>query len=214
LACGLTVGLWLLPALLAVGLGEQSLVFQYFDKAVPEPIAALLGAVLLFLLPGDRGGRAITWEEAARIDWGIILLFGGGLSLGLLAFQTGLADAVGHGLAQAIPHDSTLALVVLATITAALVSEVTSNTASANMVVPVVIVIAQAADVDPLQPALAATFGSGLGFMLPVSTPCNAIVYSSGRVPLRTMMSYGLLLDIVGVLVIIAVVRLVVPWLR
>jgi sodium-dependent dicarboxylate transporter 2/3/5 len=99
----------------------------------------------------------------------------------------------------------------LATVTAALVSEITSNTASANIVVPVVIVIAEAAGVDPLEPALAATFGSGLGFMLPVSTPCNAIVYSSGRVPLRSMMSYGLLLDVAGVAVIVAAVRLIVP---
>ena len=213
LACGVTVALWLLPAILAVSLGENSPLYQYCEQSIPEPIAALLGAVLLFLLPGDRGERAITWDEAARIDWGIILLFGGGLSLGMLAFQTGLAEALGHGLAQTLPSHSPLALVALATITAALVSEVTSNTASANMVVPVVIVIAQAADVDPLQPALAATFGSGLGFMLPVSTPCNAIVYSSGHIPLRKLMAYGLLLDIVGVLVIIAAVRLIVPLL-
>jgi sodium-dependent dicarboxylate transporter 2/3/5 len=94
------------------------------------------------------------------------------------------------------------------------VSEVTSNTASATMVVPVVISVAQAAGVDPLEPALAATLGSGLGFMLPVSTPCNAIVYSSGRIPLRTMMAYGLMLDIVGVVVIVAAVHLLVPLVR
>jgi len=184
----------------------------------------------LFLLPGERsdsvgglrgdpvgglrGARAMQWEEAAKIDWGIILLFGGGLSLGILAFQTGLAEALGKGLAYALPAHSTFGLVVLATLTAALVSEVTSNTASAKMVVPVVIVIAQAAGVDPLAPALAATFGSGLGFMLPVSTPCNAIVYSSGYVPLQRMMAYGLLLDVVGIVVIITAVQLLVPWLQ
>jgi sodium-dependent dicarboxylate transporter 2/3/5 len=82
------------------------------------------------------------------------------------------------------------------------------------MVVPVVIGVAQAAAIDPLEPALAATLGSGLGFMLPVSTPCNAIVYSSGRIPLRTMMGYGLMLDIVGILVIITAVHLLVPLVR
>jgi sodium-dependent dicarboxylate transporter 2/3/5 len=210
-ACGLTVSLWLLPAVLAVTAGPPSAVFRYFDDCVPEPIAALAGASLLFLLPGDNGRQAITWEEAAKIHWGIILLFGGGLSLGVLAFQTGLAEALGHSLAVALPSQTTLSLVALATITAALVSEVTSNTASANIVVPIVIVIAEAAGVDPLQPALAATLGSGLGFMLPVSTPCNAIVYSSGRVPLRTMMSYGLALDVVGVAVIILAVRMLTP---
>jgi sodium-dependent dicarboxylate transporter 2/3/5 len=213
-ACGLTVTLWLAPAVLAVTAGDTSPVYRWFDDCVPEPIAALLGAALLFFLPGDRGRRAIDWPEAAKIDWGIILIFGGGLSLGVLGSQTGLAHAVGRGLAAAIPTHSTLALVLLATITAALVSEVTSNTASATMVVPVVIGVAQAAGVDALEPALAATLGSGLGFMLPVSTPCNAIVYSSGRIPLRTMMAYGLMLDIVGVIIIVTSVRLIVPLVR
>ena len=132
----------------------------------------------------------------------------------MLGAKTGLAQAVGQGLAAAIPTHTTLALVALATVTAALVSEVTSNTASATMVIPVVIGVAQAAGIDPLQPALAATLGSGLGFMLPVSTPCNAIVYSSGRIPLRTMMGYGVMLDVVGVLVIIAAVHWLTPLVR
>jgi sodium-dependent dicarboxylate transporter 2/3/5 len=211
IACAVTVGLWLAPAVLALVVGEKSTIYQLFDDSVPEPIAALIGAALLFFLPADRGERAINWGEAARIDWGIILIFGGGLSLGMLGSQTGLAQTVGHGLAATVPMHTTLGLLALATVTAALVSEVTSNTASATMVVPVVIGVAQAAGIDPLEPALGATLGSGLGFMLPVSTPCNAIVYSSGRVPLRMMMGYGLLLDVVGVLVIIATVHLLTP---
>ena len=211
LACTVTVGLWLAPAVLALVLGEGSPLYQAVDASFPEPVAALVGAILLFLLPGQRGQRAISWDEASRIDWGIILLFGGGLSLGILAFRTGLAENIGSGLAEVIPARGTLGLVALATISAAIVSEVTSNTASANMVVPVIILIAQSTGVDPLQPALAATLGSGLGFMLPVSTPCNAIVYSSGHVPLRQMMLYGFLLDVVGAIVIIAAVHLLTP---
>ena len=213
-ACVVTVGLWISPAVLAVAVGDQSHVYQVFDDSVPEPIAAIIGAALLFFLPGDRGQRAINWEQAAKIDWGIILIFGGGLSLGVLASQTGLAQGVGRGLAAAIPTHSVLGLVALATVTAAMVSEVTSNTASATMVVPVVIGVAQAAGIDPLEPALAAALGSGLGFMLPVSTPCNAIVYSSGQIPLRTLMAYGLILDVVGVLVIICAVHWLVPLVR
>jgi solute carrier family 13 (sodium-dependent dicarboxylate transporter), member 2/3/5 len=210
-ACTLTVFLWLLPAALAVAVGSESFLYQTFETSVPEPVAALIGAALLFFLPGDQGRRAIDWEEAAKIDWGIILIFGGGLSLGMLAAHTGLAEAVGRGLAAAAPTHSAFGLLVLATLTAALVSEVTSNTASATMVIPVVIGVAEAAGVDALQPALGATLGAGLGFMLPVSTPCNAIVYSSGRVPLRTMMAYGLMLDIVGVAVIVAAVYWMAP---
>src|SRR5207253_3950840 len=110
-ACGLTVALWLAPALLALAVGEDSPLYQGFKKSIPEPIAALLGAALLFFLPGDRGRRAIDWQEAAKIDWGIILIFGGGLSLGILGAKTGLAQAVGQGLAAAIPTHSTLGLV-------------------------------------------------------------------------------------------------------
>ena len=193
---------------------RYSPVYKWFDDCVPEPIAALLGAALLFFLPGDGGRRAIDWPEAAKIDWGIILIFGGGLSLGVLASQTGLAQRRRPRPGSRHSDAQHVGPCPLATITAALVSEVTSNTASATMVVPVVIGVAQAAGVDPLEPALAATLGSGLGFMLPVSTPCNAIVYSSGRIPLRTMMAYGLMLDIVGVLVIVASIRLIVPLVR
>ena len=95
-----------------------------------------------------------------------------------------------------------------------LLSEVTSNTASANMIVPVVISIAVAANVDPVVPALGATMGASLGFMLPVSTPCNAIVYGSGYIKLKTMMRYGIVVDIVGVIVIVALVKLILPFAR
>ena len=95
-----------------------------------------------------------------------------------------------------------------------LLSETTSNTASANMVVPVVIALAKSAGADPLEPALGATMGASLGFMLPVSTPCNAIVYGSGYVPLRAMMRYGILLDVVGVVMVTVLIRLLVPLLR
>jgi sodium-dependent dicarboxylate transporter 2/3/5 len=81
-------------------------------------------------------------------------------------------------------------------------SEVASNTASASMIIPVVIAIAQAAGVSPLPPALGACLGSSFGFMLPVSTPPNAIVYGSGLVPLRLMMRSGILFDITGFFII------------
>jgi sodium-dependent dicarboxylate transporter 2/3/5 len=95
-----------------------------------------------------------------------------------------------------------------------LVSETTSNTASANMVVPVVISIALAQGVDPLIPALGATMAASLGFMLPVSTPCNAIVYGSGHVPLMRMVRYGLILDVIGIVVITGAVWLLGPLVR
>ena len=210
-----TVALWVIPGGIALVAGDQSPLYQAVNQRVPEAVAALVGAGLLFLLPGGRdGGRAITWDEAAQIEWGVVLLYGGGFALGVLSFQTGLAEGVGRGLTGLLPVHGGLALLFASTLVAMLLCETTSNTASANMIVPVVIAIAQAAGADPLEPALGATFGASLGFMLPVSTPCNAIVYGSGYVPLRAMMRYGVLLDVVGVFVVTGLVHLFVPVLR
>jgi sodium-dependent dicarboxylate transporter 2/3/5 len=210
----ITVALWVTPGLVALVGGIQSPAYQALNQRLPEAVAALVGAGLLFVLPGRPGERAITWEEAARIDWGVVLLYGGGFALGVLSFQTGLAEAVGRGLTGLLPIEGGLGLLFASTLVAMLLSETTSNTASANMIVPVVIAISRSAGADPLEPALGATLGASLGFMLPVSTPCNAIVYGSGLIPLRAMIRYGVLLDVVGVVVVTALVRLLVPLVR
>lgn len=209
-----TVVLWIVPGLVALFAGDQSEAYKWMNATVPEGVAAVVGATLLFLLPGDEGRRAINWEEAVKIDWGVVLLYGGGFALGVLSFQTGLAESVGRGMTGLLPLSGETGLLFASVLVAVVVSEATSNTASANMVVPVVIAIARAQGVDPLQPALGATMGASLGFMLPVSTPCNAIVYGSGYVPLARMIRYGILLDIVGAFVIVALVKLLVPLLR
>ncbi|MCA1620905.1 MAG: DASS family sodium-coupled anion symporter [Acidobacteria bacterium] len=215
LAFLVTVALWVVPGLIALFAGDQSAVYKSVNASVPEAVAAVVGASLLFLLPGDGvGARAITWDEAVKIDWGVVLLYGGGFALGVLSFQTGLAEAVGRGLTGLLPVSGGTGLLFASVVVAVVTSEATSNTASANMVVPVVIAIAKAQGADPLEPALGATMGASLGFMLPVSTPCNAIVYGSGYVPLARMIRYGVLLDIVGVFVIVALVKLLVPFLR
>ena len=213
-AFAVTVVLWVVPGIVALVAGDQSAAYKWINTSVPEAVAAVVGAALLFLLPGDEGRRAITWDEAVKIDWGVVLLYGGGFALGVLSFQTGLAESVGRGMTGLLPLSGGTGLLIASVLVAVVVSEATSNTASANMVVPVVIAIARAQNVDPLEPALGATMGASLGFMLPVSTPCNAIVYGSGYVPLARMIRYGVLLDIVGAVVIVALVKLLVPLLR
>ena len=208
IAFAVTVALWLFPGVLAiVGLGQTPFANAY-NAAVPESAAAMIGAVLLFVLPLQWRSRqfTLTWEEAVRIDWGIILLFGGGLAMGDLAFTTGLAESMGRGITSLLPVHSETALTVLFTAVAIVMSEAASNTASANMIVPVAIAVAQAAGVNPIQPALGATLGASMGFMMPISTPPNAIVYSSGHVPITAMMRHGIVLDIVGFVVIVALV--------
>jgi sodium-dependent dicarboxylate transporter 2/3/5 len=213
IAFGVTVALWVIPGLVALAVGEHSAAYQTLSRRIPEGVAAVLGALLLFLLPGDEG-RAITWDDAVRIDWGVVLLYGGGFALGVLSFQTGLAEAMGRGITGLLPLEGSFGLLVASVLAAVLLSETTSNTAAANMIVPVVISIAKAAGLDPLEPALGATMAASLGFMLPVSTPCNAIVYGSGYIPLGRMIRWGILLDLAGIVVIIALVRVLSPLVR
>ncbi|MFM8377895.1 MAG: SLC13 family permease, partial [Planctomycetia bacterium] len=210
IAFGMTVAMWVLPGLCLVALGPDHPLNQWLRDRLPEGVAAVIGAILLFILPGDRGPggrrpRALVWSQT-RIDWDIVLLYGGGLALGELCFSTGLAAAVGRSITGLIPQGggAAAALVAVAAIVAVVTSEFTSNVASATMVVPIVIAMGQAIGVDPLPAALAATFAASLGFMMPVSTPCNALVYGSGRVPLKAMMAGGAVIDVAGTLVVTA----------
>jgi sodium-dependent dicarboxylate transporter 2/3/5 len=215
IAFGITVMLWVIPGLLAItGLEGTPLALGY-DAAFPESVAAMIGALLLFLLPLDWRTRTftLTWEQASRIDWGIVLLYGGGLAMGTLAFTTGLAEAMGKGITGWLPSQSTVSLTILFTGTAIVLSEATSNTAAANMIIPIAIAVAQAAGVSPIEPALGATLGASMGFMMPVSTPPNAIVYSSGYIPITAMMRYGIVLDVIGFFVIVGLVLGLAPFI-
>ncbi len=213
IAFGITVLLWVTPGLFALARLDTSPFARAYAQAMPESVAAMVGAFLLFLLPIDWRARrfTLTWDEARRIDWGIVFLYGGGLAMGELAFSTGLAEAIGKGITAWLPSQTTVALTMLFTGTAIVLSETTSNTAAANMIVPIAIAVAQAAGVRPIEPALGATLGASMGFMMPVSTPPNAIIYSSGYIPIGAMMRYGVLLDVAGFFVIVGLVLLLGP---
>jgi sodium-dependent dicarboxylate transporter 2/3/5 len=207
IAFGVTVCLWVGPGLLALLLGREHHVVQSVLTSIPEAVAALTGAVLLFLLPISADQRStITWKQAAQIDWGTILLFGGGLSLGALSASTGLALAVGEGITNFLPTDSVVPLTFAAALFTVVLSEAMSNTAATTIAIPIVISIAQAAGVDPVVPAVAAGLAASVAVVLPVSTPPNAIVYASGRVPIMQMIKYGLLMDVVAVVLVPAMV--------
>jgi sodium-dependent dicarboxylate transporter 2/3/5 len=197
-----------IPGVLALAWGADDPSYRWLQSTLPEPVVALLGAGLLFVLPTDARRLEFTlpWREAVKIDWWIVFLYGGGIALGTLAFKTGLAEALGRGLTTFLGVRTSFGLIATSTLLATVLSETTSNTASANMVVPVVIAFARSAGIDPTLPVVAATMGASLGFLLPVSTPCNAMVYGTGCVPLAVMMRHGILLDVVGVVTIVAVV--------
>jgi sodium-dependent dicarboxylate transporter 2/3/5 len=210
---GTACALWMLPGAAAMLASPEAPLPRFFEAHLPESAVALGAAVLLFLLPTDlgRGEFTISWRRAAGIDWGTILLFGGGLSLGRLMFETGLAEAVGGAVLRVSGAQSVWALTAAAIVVGILLSETCSNTASASMLIPVVIAVAQATGASPVPPALGAALGASFGFMLPVSTPPNAIVYGSGLVPLREMIRSGIYLDASGAVLIWLSLRALCP---
>ena len=207
IAFGFTVTLWLLPAIVSLAAGTDSDAYIFLDDRLDEGIVAVLGASLLFILPTNWQERraTLTWSDAARIDWGTIILFGTGIIFGSLLASTGLAETIGAAASQNLGVTNIIAITAFSAFLAVLISETTSNTASAAVVVPVVIPLCQALGIDPFVPALAATFAASFGFMLPVSTPQNAIVYGSGTVPITKMIRTGLVFDILGALLIIGI---------
>ena len=204
IAFAVTVTLWITPGVLALFLGNDSSVYETVSGRLNEGIVAVLGASLLFLLPTDWSQRqgTLDWSDAQAIDWGTIVLFGTGIIFGSLLEDTGLAETIGNGASNALGLSSIVAITVFAVVLAIAISETTSNTASAAVVVPIIIPIALAAQVNPFVPALAATFAASFGFMLPVSTPQNAIVYGSGVVPITKMIRSGISFDVLGAILI------------
>ncbi|KAA5826479.1 DASS family sodium-coupled anion symporter [Saccharopolyspora hirsuta] len=204
IAFATTVVLWVTPGVVALVAGNDSPAYDLISDRLDEGIVAVLGASLLFLLPTDWSRRrfTLTWTEASRIDWGTVVLFGTGIIFGSLLAETELAQTIGRGAAAALGFSSVIAITVFAIALAVLISETTSNTAAAAVVVPIVIPIAVAAGVNPFVPALAATFAASFGFMLPVSTPQNAVVYGSGAVPITKMIRSGAVFDVAGAVLI------------
>lgn len=213
----LTVTLWVAPGILALVLGPGHPLAAALGRSFPEGAVAVLGAALLFVLPGGPGTeggerrRALNWDEATRIDWGTLLLFGGGLSLGGAMFRTGLSEVLGRGLVSATGVSTTAGLTVVFVVFSIFFTEITSNTAAATMLVPLAIASAQAAGVSPLEPALGCALACSMAFMLPVATPPNAIVYGSGLVPIGTMARAGLRLNLAACVVVSAGVLILVP---
>ena len=152
-------------------------------------------------------------EDAAKIDWGTILLFGGGLSLGNLMFETGVAKWLAASITDWTGLQSLWGLTATGVLLAIIMTEAASNTACANMIIPVMIALAQGAGVNPVPPAIGACLGANCAFMLPVSTPPNAIVYGSGMVPITKMITLGVMFDLCSFVVIMLLLRLLCPLL-
>jgi sodium-dependent dicarboxylate transporter 2/3/5 len=184
--------------------GTGSWFYLEVQDRVDPAVAALVAATFLFVTPvrWKRREFTMTWEDATRIEWGTILLIGTGLTLGRLLVSTGLAQVLGEAFAGQVLGAPSWVVYLMAGAIAITISEITSNTASVGIVVPMIPAIALASGIDPVAASLVAVFAATYGFMLPISTSSNAIAYSSGAVPIRSMMRTGLIVDLTGVVVI------------
>jgi sodium-dependent dicarboxylate transporter 2/3/5 len=217
IAFGVAVTLWVLPGFLQAIFPNNKALLEVFGKSgpLPEEVVGLAAGLLLFILPTNvREARfTLNWADAVKIEWGTLLLFGGGLALGELMFKTGVAEAlgkwaVGYAGGQGV-WSLTAAMIVLGIV----LSETTSNTAAATMLAPVAVAISHAMDVSPIPPALGTCLGASYGFMLPISTAPNAIVFGTGLVPITRMMRAGILFDVIGAVVIWCGLRVLLPAL-
>lgn len=174
-----------------------------FFPNVTDATIAMMGALALFLIPVDRRGGvfALDWPTARRIPWGVLILFGGGLSLARAMETSGLAMAIGSSVGRLadLPH----IVILLAAVTLFLMmTEVVSNTALATMLMPIMVGVAVGLDIEPLILMAIAAFSASLAFMLPMATPPNAIVFASGYLTIPQMVRAGIWMNIVSIVVI------------
>jgi len=189
-----TAGAWITRPLL-----------QDLAPALSDAGIVLTAAMVLFLVPSTSapGARLVELSDLKRLPWDVLLLFGGGLSMATAISGSGLAEDLGGLMqgARALPMPVTVIVLTAAMI---LITELTSNTASAATFLPIGGAMALAMGADPMTFALPLALAATCAFMLPVATPPNAIVYGSGRVALREMMRAGLRLNLIAVAVIVA----------
>ncbi len=169
---------------------------KWFD----ENIIALFGVLILFLLPVDwkKQKFVLDWSDAKFVDWGTLLLFGGGIALSDGMFKTGLANWLAKTAVSFLGTPSTFIMMFVLIILLELLTEVTSNTAVVSMMIPIIISIARGTGNDPVALSVAATLAASMAFMLPVATPPNALVYGTGYIKITDMIKGGIVLDIIA----------------
>lgn len=209
--------LWITPGFLSIAFGSEDPMLAMYNRLFPEAVAAMAGALLLFILPVNFSKRefTLTWKEAMEgIEWGTLILFGGGLAMGGMMYKTGLSSWVGDLIVGSMGGEpSQVAMVAIFSVMALLLSELTSHTAATNMIGPLAITAAISAGVSPIPVSVGIALSASLGFMLPVSTPPNAIVYASGYIPITKMIRTGVYIDFIGIAcVTIPLAIYVVSW--
>ena len=172
----------------------------------------MAAALLLFVIPSEKGSasRLMDWDDVARLPWGVLILFGGGLALAAQVSGSGLAVWLGESLLP-VANLGTLVLVVAAAGLVVFLTELTSNLATTATFLPVIAAIAAQSGIEPLVLCVPVTLAASCAFMLPVATPPNAIVFSSGVLTIPEMVRAGFFMNLVALVVLTLLATLAVP---
>jgi sodium-dependent dicarboxylate transporter 2/3/5 len=191
-----------------LGLAAFGWIFRpLLSEVIPglhDAIIAVAAGIALFLLPSGmpEGGRLLVWDDTKDIPWGVLLLFGGGLTLAAAIDSSGLAAWLASAM-SALTAWPVIAVVAVATLGMIFLTELTSNTASAATFLPFGAAVAVGLGIDPLALTVPMALAASCAFMLPVATPPNAIVYASGRITIAQMAYAGLWLNLIGAALIV-----------
>ncbi|MCZ6502041.1 MAG: SLC13 family permease [Gammaproteobacteria bacterium] len=169
---------------------------------------ALIAVISMFLIPNGKGARLLDWETAARIPWGMLILFGGGIALAKAFVASGLSSTLGDLLSGIAGWPIVLMIAVIC-LALTFLTEMTSNTATTALMMPILAAAAIAADIEPELLMVPAAMSASCAFMLPVATAPNTIMFSTGRFTTQVMAKEGLVLNLIGVVVITTVCVLV-----
>lgn len=178
-------------------------------ETLTDHAIALAGGILMFVIPnpGRKGETLLVWDDSKNLPWGILLLFGGGLSMAQGLEKSGVIAWLGESLAYSDIRSPWIFMAVF-TALGLIMTEFMSNVALVNVLVPVLLGIADNMDLPPLYLALPVTLAATCAFMFPIATPPNAVVYSTGFVPIRDMMRMGLLMNLTAWVVIVVYAEL------
>ena len=188
---------WFLPGLLDGLFGKDIPFLKLLNERMDPGVIGLLLASALFVFPLGKTPKLLAAQDIKDIDWGSLLLFGSGLALGKILFDTGLAKIAGDFLVNNIAGSNYFFLISALCFFTVFSTELASNTASANILIPIVIASAGILGINAQAPAIAVALSCSLAFMLPVATPPNAIVYGTGKVDVFTMVKFGFALNLV-----------------
>ena len=174
-----------------------------------DSTVALLAAIVLFIIPDGHGSRLLDWPTAQRIPWGLLLLFGGGLAIAKAFGESGLSQALGDSLANITAWPIVLVILAIC-LSVSFLTEITSNTATSTMLMPILAAAGLAATLDPAILMFPAALSASCAFMMPVATPPNAVVFGTGRITVGRMAREGFALNLIGAVIITTVCALLV----